>query len=150
MLPGRGVLRIGSMAGTGVSTSIPTPTHSGVTGSTQGTMPEIPEKAGTGTGKIAEQATPGSVTYNATAVDITIHNLSETPIRATASDAVIITGPIIYGKMMAGNIMDMRALPGFARGAAPTGGDDPDQQVVRHVGGETEFELTVTEDCEGA
>jgi len=44
------------------------------------------------------------------------------------------------------NVMDFRTLPGFEKGTAPTGSDDPDLQIPYHVGGEEDFELD-SEDC---
>lgn len=42
---------------------------------------------------------------------------------------------------------DLRAMPNHEAGNPPTGDDDASQQVIRHKGGDDNYEASVTEDC---
>lgn len=77
-------------------------------------------------------------------------NTSMTPFDVDIDTPVLVTGVLkkVYGDeekvFIIGNVMDMRAMPGFVQG---TEGTAEDTQVVHHIGGATAFKLN-GEECD--
>lgn len=77
-------------------------------------------------------------------------NCSGTDIRASQEQPVLVSG-FQYTVTTDGgqkeiwfvitNVFDLRSLPGFAVGEAPTGVDDPNLQIPYHSGGSEKFEM---------
>lgn len=83
-----------------------------------------------------------------------VYNSSMTRIRGSVADPVICqgredtktVGGFQYKMFIVESVMDLRTLPGYATGTAPTGPDDPDLQIPFHSGGDAAFKLD-SEEC---
>ena len=82
-----------------------------------------------------------------------VYNSSPTEIRGSVADPVICqgreesktVGGASHKMFIVENVMDLRGLPGYAKGTAPTAGDDPDLQIPYHSGGDKDFKLDSVE-----
>jgi len=77
-------------------------------------------------------------------------NHSKTIIRASPGEPILVSGVLERRDdkevFVISSVMDLRALPGFAVGTAPTTGDDALLQIPFHSGGAEDFKLD-SADC---
>ena len=108
---------------------------------------------GTGDAKLMERS-GATYTQISPVITVPVINLSETDIRASVSEPIVMTGDVDGagpssetpdGLILHQNF-DFRSLPGYAKGTAPGGSDDPDLQIPYHSGGVSDFKLD-SEDC---
>lgn len=81
-------------------------------------------------------------------------NLGKTGVRGSVSDPVAVVGAVetVDGSkrfVISPSPIDVRILPDWVLGASPSGGDDPDMQILHHKGGSHESQLG-SEDCGGS